>query len=137
MIVVHSRGHGLAGSAMTIFEQIGGGDVIASAVDEFYERVLDDAELAPSFTLIDIDRLKAHQRAFLTVALDGPQTYDGRSLIEAHAGLGITSQQFERSVRHLVATFVGMHVDPEIVEEVAARLELLRPEIVERQVRAS
>jgi hemoglobin len=137
MVVVQSGRHGLAGFVMTIFEQIGGGDVIAAAVDEFYERVLDDADLAPSFTHIDIDRLKAHQRAFLTVALDGPQTYDGRSLMEAHSGLGITSQQFDRSVRHLVATFVGMHVDREIVAEVATRLELLRPQIVERQVRAS
>jgi hemoglobin len=122
---------------VTIFEQIGGGDVIAAAVDEFYERVLDDAELAPSFTLIDLDRLKAHQRAFLSVALDGPQTYDGRSLTEAHAGLGITSEQFDRSVCHLVATFISMHVNRNIIEEVAARLESLRSEIVEPQVRAS
>ena len=102
-----------------------------AAIDEFYERVLDDPELAPSFDGVDLDRLKAHQRAFLTVALGGPHVYDGRPLAEAHAGLGITVQQLQLAVNHLVATFTSMRVEPAVVDDIVIRLSELESEIVE------
>ena len=118
---------------MSIFEVIGGADVLVAAIDEFYERVLDDPELGPSFSGIDIDRLKAHQRAFLAVALGGPQAYEGRPLADAHDGLAITPWQFERTVAHLVRTFSSMGIEPHVIDDIAARLATLEPEIVEAQ----
>ena len=115
----------------SVFELIGGTEVVVAAIDEFYERVLDDHELAPSFAGVDLDRLKAHQRTFLTVALGGPREYEGRPLAEAHDGLGVTARQYALTVGHLVATFSDMGVELELICEIGARLAALEPEVVE------
>jgi hemoglobin len=57
----------------SIFDAIGGRTAISTAVDSFYERVLGDATLAPFFAGEDLQRLRGHQAAFLSLALGGPK----------------------------------------------------------------
>ena len=54
-----------------LFERLGGSASIDIAVDQFYERLLDDPELAPFFEDVPMGRQRAHQKAFLTMALGG------------------------------------------------------------------
>lgn len=72
----------------TMFERLGGVMSIDAAVDTFYERVVGDAELAPFFDRVDLRRLRAHQRAFLAMALGGPERDRGRGLAERDTVLG-------------------------------------------------
>ena len=46
-----------------------------------------------------------------TSALDGPISYSGRSLVEAHAGRGIEVRHFARFVDHLLATLTDRGFD--------------------------
>lgn len=116
---------------MTVYEQLGGVDGVSAAVDAFYERMLADERLGAWFHQIPMPQLKAHQRAFLTVALGGPEAYDGRSMRNAHAGLGITQEDYTRAVDHLAAALAEVGVDDTVILVVRRRIELMRAAIVE------
>lgn len=116
---------------MSVFEQLGGEPAIAAAVDAFYDRMLDDPLIAPWFDGMDMANLKAHQRAYLAVALGGPEEYDGRSMRNAHAGLRITDEAYSRTIQHLSEALAEIGAEPALVRTVARRMELMRAAIVE------
>jgi hemoglobin len=115
---------------MSLFQSLGGATAIAAAVEIFYERVLADPALAPAFDGIPFDRLKHHQRAFLTRALGGPAYYAGRDMRAAHEGIAITDEQFDRVAQHLTDTLTDLGVDVTIVAQVIAGIAPLRTVIV-------
>ena len=114
----------------TIYDQIGGSEAVAAAVEEFYRRVLDDAQLAPFFDGLDLAKLKAHQQAFIAAAIGGPDAYEGREMREAHDGLDISDRDFDRVVGHLVATLTSLNVPPETIGAIGDKLSPLKAEIV-------
>lgn len=116
---------------MTLYEEIGGQAVLKTAVTVFYDRVLADDLLAHWFEGIDLSRLRAHQRAFLAAALDGPGLFAGRDLREAHRGMQITEEAFSAIVVHLTTTLDDLGVPAELLSEVTRRLEAQRSSIVE------
>lgn len=115
---------------MAIYDEIGGADAVAAAVEEFYGRVLGDPALAPHFDGIAVPRLKAHQRAFIGAALGGPAAYEGRSMGEAHAGLGVSPEAFALVVGHLVATLEHLGVPADTIGRIGGALAPLEDEIV-------
>lgn len=87
----------------SLYDQLGGEPAIGAVVDKFYRLVLADPALAPVFQDTDTDRLRAHQKAFVTMALGGPNRYTGRALTAAHAHLAgkIDDATFDKVVGHL------------------------------------
>jgi hemoglobin len=119
-------------NAATLFERLGGSASIDVAVDRFYERVLDDVELAPFFAGVPMGRQRAHQKAFLTMALGGPDSYQGRSLEEAHADLAIDDHHVDLVAGHLAEVLLGLGVEPGLVDEVIAAVDGLRSSVLGR-----
>lgn len=113
-----------------LYDSLGGDDGLRTAVAVFYARVTADPELAPYFADVDLDRLRAHQRAFLMAALDGPTLFTGRPLEAAHAGRGITDEHFDRLVDHFAATLGDLGGAPSVVALVRERMEALRARVV-------
>jgi hemoglobin len=113
-----------------LYDALGGDAGLATTVEVFYARVTADPELAPYFARVDLDRLRAHQRAFLRAALDGPEAFTGRPLAQAHAGLRITDEHFDGIVDHLAATLGDLGVDAASVALVRARVDALRAQVV-------
>nr|WP_307849410.1 hypothetical protein [Qaidamihabitans albus] len=63
----------------TVYEQIGGQEALATVVDDFYRRVLDDPELAGFFAGTNMARLKGRQVEFFAARSAGrTTTADGR-----------------------------------------------------------
>ncbi|ROO86178.1 hemoglobin [Actinocorallia herbida] len=116
---------------MGIYDAIGGAAAVRAAVDDFYVRVTADPQLNGYFTDRDLDRLKAHQRAFIAGAVGGPEIYRGRDMAAAHAGLAITDAHFDRVVDHLVATLEDLGVPEETIAEIGGTLAPLRASIVD------
>ncbi|MDP9792639.1 hemoglobin [Catenuloplanes nepalensis] len=116
---------------MTLYESIGGEPAVRAAVDEFYRRVVNDPDLAGYFAGVDLARLKAHQRAFIAAAVGGPAAYHGRSMSDAHAGLGITGPAFDAVVAHLAGTLSGLGVPAQEITRIAGALAPLRADIVD------
>jgi hemoglobin len=114
----------------SIYDTIGGAPAVSAAVDQFYERVLGDELLAPFFVDTDQRKLRAHQRAFLTAVLGGPNAYDGQKMNEAHAGRGIEDVHFDHVAGHLADTLTDLGVEPSTVETIIGQVAGLRGEIV-------
>ena len=121
----------MSDATLSHYDRLGGFDSIRAAVDELYERILRDADLAPYFAGVDIARVKRHQVLLLCSLLGGPETYDGRALEVAHRGLGITSTHFDRVVAHLEAVFDAAGAPAGTVVAVSDALAGARADIVE------
>ena len=115
---------------MSLYERLGQEAGIRTAVDDFYVRVVADPQLAPYFEGIDLPRLRRHQTALLAQVTGGPVEYTGRDLAAGHAGLGVTPEDFDRVVGHLVGTLTAQGVPAEDVGEVGAALGVHRDDIV-------
>jgi hemoglobin len=86
--------------------------------------------LEPFFKGIDMARLKAHQFAFLSQALGGPQRYSGASMSRAHSRLRIEQRHFDAVAVHLVEALRELGVSEGIISEVAAAVTPLAGQIV-------
>jgi hemoglobin len=115
----------------TMYESIGGDAGLTVAVDNFYRRLWADDELKGYFNGIDKDELKRHQRMFLTMALGGGDgTYDGQSLPQAHTGLSITDDAFDKVAEHLRRTLVDLKVDKSLLQIILGFVEGKRSQVV-------
>jgi hemoglobin len=112
------------------YAQVGGAPAVAAAVDGLYDRILRDPDLAPYFAGVGIEQLKAHQRAFVTAALGGPQRYVGHSLVDAHRDLQVTDTAFGKVVGHLTETLGELGVADETISAVTGALAPLMPQVV-------
>ncbi len=116
----------------TIYDEIGGEPAVATVVDLLYQRLLADPDLMPYFAGRDMARLKAHQRALVTVALGGTsEQYNGQMMHPAHAGLGITNEAFDKVLDHLLAVFTDAGVPPATSTKILAILQPLRTDVVQ------
>ena len=115
------------------YEQVGGGPAVTAVVDHFYENVIADPQLTGYFDGVDLPRLKRHQVLLVSQVLGGPAQYDGRDLAAAHAGLGVTSDDFDRVVEHLVEAMEKFQVPPDIIGRVGTVLAGTEPDIVADQ----
>lgn len=106
----------------TIFEEIGGEEAIMAAVDLFYDKVMDDVELAPFFEGMDMDAQNQKMVAFMAWAFGGPTEYKGRDLTEAHRGLvknrGLNAHHFDLVATHLVATLNELGISQSLIDRV-------------------
>jgi hemoglobin len=117
----------------SLYDEIGGSAAVAVAVDDLYERILSDRELAPYFGHVDMRRQKTHMRAFLAAALGGPDIYRGRDMAAAHSHLRISGRAFDLVAGHLVGTLRGLGVVAAHVDAVVAKVAPLRALIVREE----
>ncbi len=103
---------------------------LKAAVAVLYNRATADPVLAPWFAGVDLARLKAHQRAFLAMTLGGPDTFSGRSLGAAHAGLAITDAAFDAMLGHLASALIDVGMEGSAVDGLIDRIRPVRNDIV-------
>ena len=116
----------------TIYDEIGGEPAVTAVVEAFHRRLLADPDLLAYFEGRDMNRLKAHQRALVTVALGGTsEEYTGRMMHPAHAGLNITNEAFDKVLDHLLAVLIGAGVSPVTSAMILAILQPLRTDVVQ------
>ncbi|MDQ3896893.1 MAG: group 1 truncated hemoglobin, partial [Actinomycetota bacterium] len=116
----------------TMYDEIGGATAVHSLVEALYERLLADPGLTSYFEGRDMTRLKAHQRALVTVALGGTaQEYSGRMMHPAHAGLAITNEAFDKVLDHLAAVLGDAGVPAVTTARILAILQPLRTDVVQ------
>lgn len=114
---------------LTLFERIGGKQMIADVVDDFYDRVLADSELKPFFKNTSMDKLRCMQQEFFSAALDGPITYTGKPLSHVHHGRGITKHHFTLFVNHLLETLRDYGINDQDVTNIISRINIYADEI--------
>ncbi|WP_179872965.1 group I truncated hemoglobin [Microcella indica] len=115
---------------MTLYERLGGAATVEQLVDELSRRLLDDPRLGPAFAELNLDILQQHRAAYLTVILDGPEEYEGRSMREAHQPLGLTAGDMDAFLVVLRGVLDDAAVDSPDASAVVRAIERLRPAIV-------
>jgi hemoglobin len=106
----------------SLYERVGGEKGVAKLVDRFYERVLDDPELAPFFEHSSMDKLRLMQREFIAAALGGPAKYTGRPIAEAHQSRGIRVAHVKRFLDHLLAVLEDFDLSQDEVLDIHGRI---------------
>jgi hemoglobin len=122
------------GTETNIYETIGGEDALVAVVDDFYDRVVADPQLAPFFAGIGMKQLKGKQVEFFAQALGGPQVYQGQSMRQAHYGRGITQADFDKVAYHLTSSLVGAGVPGDLVAQIIGSIAPLADDIVSRSM---
>ena len=121
----------------TIYDEIGGEPAVTAVVDGLYERLLADGDLMSYFEGRDMSRLKAHQRALVTVALGGTsEEYTGRMMHPAHAGVAITNEAFDKVLDHLAAVLTEAGAAAGTTATILAILRPLRTDVVQSDLAA-
>lgn len=115
---------------LTLYDRVGGASALEAVVDAFYDRVMADDDLEAFFRKTDMKRQRTFMRAFLAMALGGPNEYDGRPMKEAHEHLGVTELHFTLIAGHLAATLEEAGVSQDMVNEIVGVMAPLKPVVV-------
>ena len=127
---MESAGHTTADKSL--YERLGGKPAITAVVDDFVGRVAADPRINGRFATTDIPRLKMLLVEQICQASGGPCTYTGRSMKATHAGMGVSSADFDALVGDLVATLNKFKVPEREKNELLAALGPMKGDIVER-----
>ncbi len=121
-------------SKASLYKRLGGYDALAAVTDDFIGRLVGDPKLSRFFAGHSSDSLKRIRQLVvdqLCAATGGPCVYIGRDMKTAHAGMGISEQDWQASVKHLVGTLDKFKVPAKEKGEVLAAIGGMRADIVE------
>ena len=79
---------------MTIYEKYGGYDFFHQCIYGLYLEMFDHPEIAYHFIGVDLEWLSRQQTHYLIRAIGGPDLYEGGTVKEVHAHMGITKFQY-------------------------------------------
>ena len=119
----------------TLYERLGGKKAITAVVDEFVGRVAMDARINHYFgpTASDPARMKLFKANLvdqICQASGGPCKYTGKDMKSAHAGMGITSADFNALVEDLSGALDKFKVQAKEKGELLGALAPMKSDIV-------
>ena len=135
MSSVSPIGSASAQNKNSLYKRLGGYDALAAVTDEFITALATDPKLGRFFVgASDNSKMRIRQLVVdqLCAATGGPCIYIGRDMKSSHKGLGITEEDWNIAVNHLVKTLTKFKVPEKEQKEVAAALMGLKADIVEK-----
>lgn len=114
----------------TLYDKLGGEDVIRKVVDTFYELVLKDETVNHFFANTDMEKQRLHQTKFISFALGGPGRYTGQSMEKVHTGMNLQPEHFDAIVKHLHDALAHFQVDKADISQALQTVETLRDDIL-------
>ena len=121
----------------TLYKSLGGKKAIVAVVDDFVGRVAADDRINSFFkaTAADPQRLAKFKKNLvdqICEASGGPCKYKGKDMKTAHAGMGITSADFDALVQDLVASLDKFMVKEGDKQALLGVLGPMKKDIVEK-----
>jgi hemoglobin len=95
---------GKSESGTTLYQRLGGYDVIASVIDDFMERMRSDPKMQRFGAGRSTDSLGRSRQLLvdqLCALAGGPCIYIGRDMETSHAGLRITQSEWEANILYI------------------------------------
>jgi len=120
--------------APSLYKRLGGYDAIAAVVDDFLVRLRDDPKFGRFGGGRATGSLKRARQLIveqICEAAGGPCFYIGRDMKSSHAGLQITTEEWESAGKHMAAALDKFKVPEKEKGEVLALIEKTRADIVE------
>src|SRR4249919_2851258 len=82
----------------SLYERLGGAPAVTAVVDDFVANVAADKKINHFFASTDVPTFKKHLTEQLCAATGGGCTYTGKDMKTAHAGMGVSSADFDALV---------------------------------------
>jgi len=117
--------------AGSLYNRLGGTQAITAVVDQFVANVASDGRINGRFATTDIPRLKRHLVDQVCMASGGPCTYTGRDMKTTHAGMRISTADFNALVDDLVGALSKFQVPQAEQKELLGLLGPMKKDIVE------
>jgi hemoglobin len=120
----------------TLYQRLGGYDVIAETIDDFLQRMGEDERLQrflAGMSERELRRNRQHAVDFVCERTGGPCFYTGRDMAEAHEGTGITAADWEHAAELMAETLDARGVLGELRAEIGGFIAGLRDDIVEEE----
>ena len=132
-----TKGKVQMGGEKSLFDRLGGKKAITAVVDEFVANVAADARINKFFaaTAADPNRLASFKGKLvdqICQAGGGPCTYTGKSMKEAHQGMGVSTTDFNALVEDLVKALDKLKVGEKEKNELLSVLGPMKSDIVEK-----
>jgi hemoglobin len=132
-----TKGKVQMGGEKSLYDRLGGKKAITAVVDEFVANVAADARINKFFVLTASDpkrmaTFKGNLVDQICQAGGGPCTYAGKSMKEAHAGMGISTADFNALVEDLVKALDKLKVGEKEKNELLSVLGPMKSDIVEK-----
>ena len=122
----------------SLYDRLGGKSVITSAVDSFYNKIIDSSKVNHFFKNINIKRQKQMQESFLTFAFGGTNNYSGVELKKAHQSLvtkdGLNKDHYDEFIKLLGETLTELQISDTDIIEVIKVANSFREEILTQDV---
>jgi hemoglobin len=131
-----SNGTDTATENQSLYDRVGGVYSIAAVVDDFIDRIMDDARLNAN-PRVDEAHHRVSRAGFKYLvtemvcwATGGPQVYTGRSMRDSHEHLAITAGEWEAFLDDFRQTLTKFAVPADAQRELFAIVESTRADIV-------
>ncbi|HEY1191117.1 MAG TPA: group 1 truncated hemoglobin [Gemmata sp.] len=126
------------GTKKTLWDRLGGEAAVKAVVHDFVLAAAEDKKV--DFTRggkykLDAKGVEALEKSLVdmvSAATGGPRKYTGKSMKEAHKGMGITDAEFDALAGHLVATLKKFKVPQAEIDELVKIVASTRGDIVEK-----
>ena len=116
----------------SLYDRLGKKEAITAVVDEFVARVAADNRINAFFAHTDIAHLKMELVNQICQASGGPCKYTGKSMKEAHQGMGVSTADFNARVEDLVGALDKFKVGEKEKNELLGVLGPMKSDIVEK-----
>ena len=118
--------------AHLVYERLGYQSGVENLVDSFLANVTADDRVSGRFADTDMAELRGHLIDQVCEATDGPCTYEGKSMLDAHADMGITEAEFAIIAGHFAAAVQQTGVSPSDQQAVMGLLPDIQGDAVEQ-----
>jgi hemoglobin len=119
----------------SLYERLGGYDVIAAFVTDYINRIRADSQFARFGTSRGNDKKKRDLQLnidYMCKATGGTNYYMGRDMKTTHAGLSITEQEWEANMKYMTEALERYQIPLKEKREVLAIVENMKRDIVEK-----
>jgi hemoglobin len=124
----------MSNSERSLYERLGGYDVIAKFMTDYVARIRADSRFARFGGGRGTDKKMRDVQLnidYMCKVTGGPMYYLGRDLRTSHAGLNITEEEWKANMKYMAEALDGEKIPPKERAEVLALVEAMKHEIVE------
>lgn len=121
---------GAQAEAQSLYDRLGGEKAIVAVVDDFVGNVAQDKRINGYFAKTDIAHLKSKLVEQICAGTGGPCKYTGVDMKTAHAGMGVSSKDFDALAEDLTKTLVKFKVPKKEQDELMGILGPMKTDIV-------
>ena len=118
----------------SVYDRIGGAPAVEAAVEIFYGKILADERISFMFKNTEMKKLKRHQKRFLTMAMGGPNNYEGSAMRSIHKNVNLGNfpdeDHFGAVAECLVGSLKELEVPQELIDEVVAIVLTVKDDVL-------